>query len=320
MLQKHKERLAERCRGKIRFDQPLAPYTTFRVGGPAEGLYEARNRAELREVLGYLQAQDIPYVPIGRGSNLLVADEGVAGVVILLRGELAGMRPLPGEPALLAGAGLSLAALLVGCRRHGIGGLEFLTGIPGTVGGAVAMNAGAFGASIGCHVREIEMVDPGCGRLKLPGSELSWGYRHLGFKNGSREYMGRPGGPIIVSALLEGVAESRDTITRRMEALAARRRAAQPVRRASAGSVFKNPPGAHAAQLIERAGLKGTRVGGAAISRRHANFIVNEGGARAQDILALIELVRERVAARFGILLETEIRMLGGREAQGDGP
>ncbi len=313
MLQEHKKELLRLSRGKIRFDLPLAPYTTFRVGGPAEAIYEAGGLVELREVLAYLHTHDIPYVPLGRGSNVLVADEGVAGVVILLRGELAGMRPQPGEAAVLAGAGLSLATLLAGCRRLGLGGLEFLTGIPGSVGGAVAMNAGAFGRSIGAHVREIEIVDPGRGLAKRAGCQLSWGYRYMGFKDSSGEPIGRPGGPVIVSVLLEGVTESQDRIARTMSALAARRKASQPLQQASAGSVFKNPPGDHAARLIEQAGLKGARVGGARVSCRHANFIVNAGGARAKDIVELIELVREKVAARFGVRLEMEIRMLGGR-------
>ncbi len=287
----------------------MSAYTTFRVGGPAEALCEVPDLLTLQQVTAFLGAEGVAYLAAGWGGNLLVSDEGLKGVVIVLRGELAQVRRLAGaENRISAGGGLGIPDLLSFCRRQGLGGLEFLAGIPGTVGGAVAMNAGAFGGSIGERVAAVKLVD-GTGALTCrEGSALHFGYRGFEVPSGGSS----PGrGQIIVEAQLHLEREERVAIARRMRGYLAKRRQRQPLEHPSAGSVFKNPAGDHAGRLIERAGLKGHRIGGAMISTKHANFIVNTGDARAADILRLMDLVRQRVREQSGIELEPEIRMVG---------
>jgi UDP-N-acetylmuramate dehydrogenase len=284
---------------KVAFEQPMAPFTTLRVGGNAEAICFVEDLAALEKILAYGRRNNIPCLVIGKGSNLLVRDEGVEGLVILLRGELA-LIHRSGE-RLFAGAGLPLSELLNYCRRQGLGGLEFLAGIPGTVGGAVAMNAGAWGKETAEAVREVQMIAPSGEVITRSPSELCFSYRRLLL----------PQGTVIVKASFCCNLESGAVVAERLRHYMELRKAKQPLEHPSAGSVFKNPPKDSAGRLIEWVGLKGCRVGGAMISPKHANFIVNTGGARARDVLALMEMARRKVKAETGVDLEPEMRVVG---------
>jgi UDP-N-acetylmuramate dehydrogenase len=287
---------------RVHFRCSMAPYTTYRVGGEVETLYEAHDVVELCRLLSFLNEESIPYLVVGCGSNLLVKDSGLKGVAILLRGSLAALEEASsGRMTLVAGAGLSLTELLIHCRLKGLSGLEFLAGIPGTVGGALAMNAGAFGEEMGSRVQEVQMVKPEGAVVVRERSQLTFAYRSLAME---------PGWVIIGARLVVDSSEPH-LVAGRITELLKRRRASQPIRYPSAGSVFKNPPGDFAGRLIENAGLKGKRMGGAMVSPEHANYIVNTGGATAGDILALVEMVREKVRQETGVWLDTEIRVVG---------
>jgi len=302
MDSRQRQRLRALAEGDLRFDCPMAEYTTFRVGGKAEVIYTAERTGALKAVLAYFRDQGIPYLTVGNGSNLLVGDNGLEGVVIRLGKWFSRIEPIDGGGSLIdVGAGLDLKALLTYCRDKGMGGLEFLAGIPGSVGGAVAMNSGAFGAEIGDRVRRVEVLTPGGELVERDRQELTFSYRHLSLEKGT----------IILKVRLEVEAASRDSVREKMAAVMEQRVKTQPMGIPSAGSVFKNPPGEYAAGLIDRCGLKGKKRGGAMVSEQHANYILNTGGATARDILDLISLVQEKVLAETGIRLEPEIQVVG---------
>lgn len=284
----------------------MARHTTWRIGGPADLLAIPRSVEELRACLAWAQGLGLPCVTIGNGSNLLVLDGGVRGLVIKTAHGLNQVR-LSGE-YLQLGAGVLLPTLLRLAIRHGWQGLEFAAGIPATVGGAVLMNAGTQEATIGNLVRRVALVNQDGNCSELEGEELHFAYRFSSLQQRTATIAGvtlaiKPGGePAAIAAAIR-------------ERLFARRQK-QPYRWPSAGSVFKNPPGGPpAGWLIERVGAKGLRRGGAMVANEHANFIVNTGGARAEDVLWLMEEIRRRVKDSFGIELEPEIRILG--EARG---
>ncbi len=280
----------------------MAPYTTFHVGGQSEALYRADNLEELRRVIVFANRERIPYLVVGRGSNLLVKDKGIDGLVIVLEGSLAAVEQENTEDmTVVVGAGLPLVDLLSYCRGAGLGGLECFAGIPGTVGGAVIMNAGAFGEAFGSRVQEIQMITPQGDLLARDREQLRFSYRQLEIKKGV----------VTVRARLKLYRESKDTVAKRMADYLKMRKLNQPLEYPSAGSVFRNPPNEYAGRLIENAGLKGKRIGGAMISDKHANFIVNTGGAKAKDVLDLLNLVRESVKKETGIELEPEIKIVG---------
>lgn len=286
----------------IRFDCPMNQYTTFRVGGKAEALYSIRELGDLKRTLSYLRGENIPFMVVGKGSNLLVRDEGIRGVVIILQGKLATIeRNGKNANVVLAGGGLIISDLLSFCRLKGLSGLEFLAGIPGTVGGAVIMNAGAFGKDMASIVQEIQMVTEEGELVVTDRSELKFSYRELSI----------PKDVVILRVGLKLNKENPEIIAKRIGDYLARRKAKQPLEFPSGGSVFKNPPNDYAGRLIEKAGLKGRSIGGALISPKHANFIVNTGEASAEDIIALMDLVREKVREKTGIELEPEIRVVG---------
>jgi UDP-N-acetylmuramate dehydrogenase len=302
MDERQRREIREIFRDDVLFDCPMSRYTTFRVGGNADALITCRETAELEWVVSYADREQLPFLVIGRGSNLLFKDSGFEGVAIRLAGDLAGIGEEESNPPLLrAGAGAPLSELLSYCRDKGLSGLEFLVGIPGTAGGAAAMNAGAWGMETGRVIREISMMEPGGGLLARNRAQLRFGYRSLSI----------PKGTVIVQVTLELVRDDPQAVSARMAKYLSRRKTGQPLEYPSGGSVFKNPPGDFAGRLIERAGLKGERIGGAMISPKHANFIVNVGGASAGDVLALMELVRKRVLERAGVELEPEIRVVG---------
>lgn len=311
MNKRQKEELSRLGVEDVRFDCSMAQHTTFRVGGPAESLYEAKDTENLRRVIAFLNREDIPYLVVGRGSNLLVKDEGLEGVVILLRGPLAGMAQEKTDPpvsnlmahdmTVYAGAGLPIVDFLIHCRDSAYGGLEFLAGIPGTVGGAVAMNAGAFGKEIGDRVKEIDVITAGGEVVARNRSQLKFSYRALHMDKKS----------VIIGACLKVDTVTGKTVAKRIAGYLKRRKESQPIEYPSAGSVFKNPPNDYAGRLIEHAGLKGKKIGGAMISKKHANYIVNTGDATAKDILELLSLTQEKVRKETGVKLEPEVKVVG---------
>jgi UDP-N-acetylmuramate dehydrogenase len=290
----------------IRFHYPMHRLTTYKVGGPVEALWEARDLETLKKVIRYLSLEGIPYGALGRGSNLLVKDEGIDGVMILLKGSLAAIKEGAEKSLVWAGGGVHLADLMSWCRKKGMSGLEFLAGIPGTVGGAVAMNAGAFGQEINERIKTLQFVLPGGTQAEMNRSELKFSYRRLHMEKGR----------LMTKTCFCLDGNTPEAVSEKMGGYLKTRKQTQPLEYPSAGSVFKNPPGAPfstlgAGRLIEKAGLKGKRIGGAMVSEKHANFIVNDGGATAGDILMLMDLVRLEVKRMSGIDLEPEIRVLG---------
>ncbi len=298
----HRRSLEEIGERWIRFHCPMSQYTTFRVGGRVDAIYFTQELSHLKRMVSYLSGEGIPYLVVGGGSNLLVKDGGLQGVVIILQGELATIEQNEkNHRIIVAGGGLSIGKALSYCKVKGLSGLEFLAGIPGTMGGAVAMNAGAFGKEMGSMVQDIEMITRQGDLVVMDKSQINFSYRTASI----------PGGAVIVKAGFELSKEDPDTIAERIADYMSRRRAKQPLEYPSGGSIFKNPPNDYAGRLIENAGLKGKRIGKASISPKHANFIVNTGGARAEDILALMDLAREKVREETGIEMEPEIMVVG---------
>ncbi|MEY2854530.1 MAG: hypothetical protein RL030_1662 [Pseudomonadota bacterium] len=282
---------------RIRHDEPLSRHTSWHVGGPADLLFTPRDRADLVSFLRILPPET-PLLWLGLGSNLLVRDGGVRGVVIATREALTGLvQRRPQE--VYAEAGVPCAKLARQCARWNIGPAEFFTGIPGTLGGALAMNAGAFGGQTWDQVKEVETVDRhGEVRLRAAG-EYRAAYRHVEAPANDEWFL---------AATLRFEGASSEEATR---ALLEKRRQTQPIGEWSCGSVFTNPPGDHAARLIEASGLKGRRVGGAVVSTKHANFILNEGAATARDIEALVGVVQLEVERAQGLRLVPEFRIAG---------
>jgi UDP-N-acetylmuramate dehydrogenase len=299
MDKRQKKELMGLLRKNVHLDCPMAPYTTFRVGGKAEALCEVKDLAQLKELLAFASRENLPYLAVGKGSNILVKDRGLKGIALLLQGELEGVEEKGGT--IHAGGGLGLSELVRFSHKRGLAGLEFLAGIPGTVGGAVAMNAGAWGKSTGDVVTVVETLTADGTRLAMKKSELPFGYRRAGL----------PAGAVVVKAQFKGTPDRPEAIGERIRDYLERRKTGQPLEYPSAGSVFKNPPQDFAGRLIESVGLKGKRVGGAMISEKHANVIVNVGGASAEDILLLMDTARQRVREQTGIDLEPEIKVVG---------
>lgn len=286
-------------RGRLLEDEPLSRHTSWRVGGPAERLYIPADVDDLAAFLPTLPSDEAIHW-VGLGSNLLVRDGGVRGTVILTTGALNGLAILDARHV-RAEAGVPSAKVARFCVTHGLSGAEFLAGIPGTVGGGLAMNAGAFGGEFWNLVEAVETIDHAGVRRTRPKSDYAIAYRSV--KAPAAEWF------IAAHLKLEPGESSRARSL--IKSLLAKRGATQPTQLPNAGSVFKNPPGDHAARLIEAAGLKGEGIGGACVSELHANFIVNTGTATAGDIERLIEHVRTVVERRFGVRLETEVRIIG---------
>lgn len=282
-------------------DEPMKAHTTFKIGGCADILITVNTVEELREVLALCRDEQIPYMILGKGSNLLVSDDGIEGAVIELG---AGFREIrvENDTEILCGAGVSLSKLCTVALDHSLSGLEFAYGIPGTVGGAVFMNAGAYGGETRDVCAEVTYLDASGELSTVTNSECDFGYRHSVFKEN---------GCIILFAKYKLAVDNKDAIRDRMDDFMNRRRTKQPLEYPSAGSVFKRPEGAYAGTLIENCGLKGTRVGGAEVSRKHAGFIINADAATCADVMGLVELVQKTVQEQTGYYLEREIIRIG---------
>ncbi|MBN2885334.1 MAG: UDP-N-acetylmuramate dehydrogenase [Chromatiaceae bacterium] len=287
-------------RGELRLDEPLARHTSWRVGGPARRFYRPADAEDLIAFLRRLEPEE-PLAWLGLGSNLLAPDEGFAGTVIHTSGCLNRLEAL-NATRLLAEAGVSCARFAREAMRRDLLGAEFLAGIPGTIGGALAMNAGAWGGETWPLVRRVLTLDR-AGQLRERTPQE--------FRVGYREVQGPPGEWFLAAEFALQPGDGR-AARERMRALLDARAHTQPIGEPSCGSVFRNPPGDHAGRLIESLGLKGRRLGGAEVSERHANFIINRGGASAAEIVALIGLVQETVERATGIRLEPEVRRLVG--------
>lgn len=286
-------------RGEWHEGVPLAPWTSWRIGGVAERLYVPADVDDLAAMLGSLDG-DEPVFWLGLGSNLLIRDGGIRGTVIATRRTLDFIED-EGRGRVLAGAGVACARMAKFCAGRGLVGAEFFVGIPGTVGGALAMNAGAWGDETWDYVEAVQTVDrSGVQRERLPAD----------YRIAYRTVEG-PASEWFTGARFCFEVGEADEALARAKALLARRAETQPTAAKSCGSVFRNPPGKHAAELIERCGLKGFAMGDAQVSEKHANFIVNRGAATAADVESLIGAVRERVERETGIRLETEVRIVG---------
>ncbi len=282
----------------VREAVPLASRTTLRIGGPARFLAEVEDAAALARVLGFTASEDLPVLVLGKGSNLLVPDAGFPGVVVVLAGAFRETRVEATE--IVAGGGVSLMALAVAARDAGLSGIENVSGIPSSVGGAVRINAGSYGSEIFDVLVSATLVAPAGEVRTVPAGAIAHGYRWT-----------------ALCETAEVVAEARfllspkppAEIAARMSEVAAKRRDALP-KQPNAGSIFKNPPGLFAGRLLEECGVKGQRVGGAEVSTVHANVIVNTGGATAEDVKRLMEEMKAAVRARFGIELQPEIQIV----------
>lgn len=293
--------LPANLRGPLRLDEAMSRHTTWRVGGPAERFFQPADRDDLACFLAAAPESE-PLYWCGFGSNLLVRDGGLAGTVICLHPGISGIAVCADDATVRVDAGASCARVARLASRAGLHGAEFLAGIPGTMGGALAMNAGAHGGETWRLVAEVETVDRhGMFHVRQPDA----------FRAGYRTVVGRWPKEWFVGVLLRLSPGDPQASLDRMRDGLARRAATQPIGRPSCGSVFRNPPGQFAAALIESAGLKGLRIGGAEVSRKHANFIINPDGGRAADIESLILMIKRRVLEMHGVELEPECRILG---------
>ena len=289
----------EGIRGKLTCKAPLAPYTWFKTGGPADWLFEPADLDDLKSFLERLGGE-IPVMALGLGSNMIVRDGGVPGVVVRLGKAFAGCA-VSGAHEITCGAGASGILVASTARDNAIAGLEFLRGIPGTVGGFVRMNGGAYGREVADVLRDCAVILPDGALVTLTAAELEYSYRHSAL----------PDGAIVVSARFAGHPGYPAEIGAEMDRIAAAREASQPLRTKTGGSTFKNPDGHKAWELVDAAGCRGLTLGGAQVSEKHTNFLINTGTATSADIEGLGELVRDKVYAQTGVSLEWEIQRVG---------
>lgn len=291
--------LEQALEGEVLYDEPMSRHTSYRIGGPADVMVCPRTVRGIQTALRVARKYGAPVFILGGGSNLLVRDGGLRGLVLNLYGSLKEIRA-EGE-AVTAEAGAKVTALVNFCARRGLAGLEPMAGVPGSVGGAVKGNAGAFGATISDHLAAVRVLELTGEERVLNREALRFAYRQSSLTEGE----------VLVSATFRLRRADAAALQQKVAQILAERKAKQPVEWRSAGSVFKNPPGEFAGRLIEGAGLKGTRVGDAMISPKHGNFFLNLGRATAKDVLALIALAQERVRERTGVSLELEVRVVG---------
>ena len=288
--------------GRLLVNEPIKEYTTFKIGGPADIIFEPADTTELQEAVHFIRAQGIPLTILGRGSNMLVSDNGIRGIVIVIAENMSAIH-VDGN-TLIAQAGAKMYDVSCAAAESGLSGLEFSVGIPGSVGGGVFMNAGAYEGDFGSVVESVTTVDER-GLLKVyTNKDAQFGYRHSIFQE-NRE--------IICQVAFKLQLAEPMQIKNCMNTLTQKRESKQPLEMPSAGSVFKRPVGYFAGTLIEQSGLKGHTIGGAQVSPKHAGFIVNVGNAKAQDVLDLIAYVQRVVREKSGVQLESEVRFIGER-------
>ena len=284
---------------RLRFEEPLAKHTYFGIGGEAAAYIEISTVSELAALARFHKQWNVPIAVIGRGSNLLVSDTGFKGIGVRLIGELAKLE-VDGD-VVSVGAGLSLPRLSKTMSRRGLSGVEFALGIPGSVGGALIMNAGAWGSSFGDVVTNVTVMNAAAEIIKLTHAEANFEYRHSGLDT----YF------CVIGATLKLEPGDVDTITERMQTFYKQKVETQPFAEENAGCMFKNPPGDSAGRLIDISGLKGYRIGGAEVSTVHGNFILNIDNATAADVLNLVAYIQQQVREKTGISLQTEVKRLG---------
>ena len=290
-----------------RRDVPLAPYTTFKIGGPCPVMILPHTREEVARAAALCREEGEPFFVLGNGSNVLVSDEGFPGAVILFQRNFAEISLLD-KTTVYAQAGASLMRVCAFAQQHGLSGLEFAYGIPASAGGAVYMNAGAYGGEMKDVLAYADYLDEGGAFARRENAALELSYRHSFFSGRDLAILGaafslRPGDPAA--------------IRQEMDEIYARRKEKQPLEFPSAGSTFKRPAGAYAAQLIEECGLKGRRVGGAQVSEKHSGFVINRGGATCREVRELIRQVQETVREQTGFQLECEVRLIGPADEKG---
>jgi len=281
-------------------NEPMQKHTTFKVGGFADWFLTPQNTEQLKEVIALIKKANLPYFVLGNGSNLLVGDKGIRGVVICLTQKMQRIEIFGDECYAESGVLLSKAANAV--QRAGLSGLEFASGIPGSIGGAVYMNAGAYEHELKEVIKSVEYMDMSGNIFTVSNKECNFGYRKSLFSE--KDY-------IIIGCTFLLKQDNPDEIRSRMDDYTKRRTSKQPLEKPSAGSTFKRPTGYFAGSLIEQAGLKGFSIGGAQVSEKHAGFIINKGNATAKDVLDLVEHVKKTVFEKFQVMLEMEVKMIG---------
>lgn len=285
-------------RGVIRCDEPMKKHTTLKIGGPADYFFEPADKQDAINLILYHHTNNLPYFVLGKGSNILVGDKGIRGSVIAIRDTLSYMN-IEGE-YVTAGAGYNLPRLVLDVIEHGLEGIENLGGIPGTVGGAVIMNAGAYQREIFDVITRVECIRAGK-HLELKPEEIDFRYRYTNLTDS-----------VILEITMQlKKAEDIEAIKQKRKNLLEKRSQSQPLNKPNAGSIFKNPPNDYAGRLIEACNLKGIQIGGALVSPKHANFLVNENNATASDMMALIEKVKTCVFEKFNVVLELEVQLIG---------
>ena len=285
---------------KAKYDESMANHTTFKIGGNAPLYIEVNKPSQLSQIVKLCKEENVEYFILGNGSNLLVSDKGVDYVVICLKGDFKNISLLDNN-TLYCGAGASLASLCREAEKNGLSGLEFAWGIPGTVGGAAYMNAGAYGGEMKDVVYSVHHIDKEGNLGTIKSSDLNFSYRHSIYKEN---------GYIIIGITVKLKLDNKNEIRNKMDDFMDRRKSKQPLEYPSAGSVFKRPEGNYAGTLIEQCGLKGKTIGGAQVSEKHAGFIINIGGATCNDVQQLIELIQSTVKDKTGYILEREIIFL----------
>ncbi len=284
----------------VKFDEPMSAHTTFKIGGPADVFVDAENVDEIKSVMRYCGENSVPLLITGNGSNMLVGDRGIRGVVVSVGKKMSKIE-VDGE-RITAEAGALMSSVAAAALKAELSGFETLSGIPGTVGGGIYMNAGAYGGEIKDVLETVTYIDRDGSVKTAKAEELDLSYRHSMFEEG---------GYVILSCVLKLKPGNADEIKAAMRDYSKRRSDKQPISMPSAGSTFKRPEGYFAGKLIQDSGLMGKSVGGAQVSEKHAGFVVNTGGATAADVLELIRLVQDTVEEKFGVRLEPEVRLIG---------
>ncbi len=290
----------QRFKGTVLFDVSMKEYVSLKIGGSADVMAFPQNAADLRELVKFAGAKKFPLFYLGGGTNLLVRDGGIRGIVVNLNEGMKDIEFLD-DMKVVAGSGVRLTDLLRECAEKGLGGLEFAVGIPGVLGGAVAMNAGCYGREMKDVVEGVEIIDKKGKKGFLSNAELGFSYRKSKL----------PEGVVVVRVHLALKAREVEEINEEIKGLRIKRKEGAPVVKPNAGSIFKNPEGDSAGRLIDEAGLKGLSAGDAEISPKHANYIINKGNAKAADVLSLMATIRDKVYSETGVMLEPEIKVIG---------